>query len=95
MRTLEKSEAGILDLSRLACASEAASVRKHSCSNTPQQPASVSTAAASRKHSSAANTMDALVKQCEAAGEAVKAAKAGGDAADIKAKVAALVKISA
>ena len=37
--------------------------------------------------------MDALVKQCEAAGEAVKAAKAGGDAADIKAKVAALVKI--
>ena len=39
--------------------------------------------------------MDALVKQCEAAGEAVKAAKAGGDAADIKAKVAALVMISA
>ena len=39
--------------------------------------------------------MDALVKQCEAAGEAVKAAKAGGDAADIKAKVAALVEISA
>ena len=39
--------------------------------------------------------MDALVKQCEAAGEAVKTAKAGGDAADIKAKVAALVKISA
>ena len=39
--------------------------------------------------------MDALVKQCEAAGEAVKQAKAGGDAADIKAKVAALVKISA
>ena len=36
--------------------------------------------------------MDALVKQCEAAGEAVKAAKAGGDAADIKAKVAALVE---
>ena len=39
--------------------------------------------------------MDALVKQCEAAGEAVKTAKGGGDAADIKAKVAALVKISA
>ena len=37
--------------------------------------------------------MDALVKQCEAAGEAVKAAKAGGDADDVKAKVAALVKI--
>ena len=39
--------------------------------------------------------MDALVQQCEAAGEAVKTAKGGGDAADIKAKVAALVKISA
>ena len=39
--------------------------------------------------------MDALVKQCEAAGEAVKTAKGGGDAADIKAKVAALVKIGA
>ena len=37
--------------------------------------------------------MDALVKQCEAAGEAVKAAKASGDADDVKAKVAALVKI--
>ena len=37
--------------------------------------------------------MDALVKQCEAAGEAVKAAKAGGDADDVKSKVAALVKI--
>jgi chemotaxis protein histidine kinase CheA len=43
--------------------------------------------------SAAPASMDALVKQCEAAGEAVKAAKAGGDAADIKAKVAALVKI--
>ena len=31
--------------------------------------------------------MDALVKQCEAAGEAVKQAKAGGDADDVKAKV--------
>ena len=41
------------------------------------------------------NIMDALVKQCEAAGEAVKQAKAAGDAADIKAKVAALVKIGA
>ena len=39
--------------------------------------------------------MDALVKECEAAGEAVKQAKAAGDAADIKAKVAALVMISA
>ena len=48
------------------------------------QPAVVSTAA---------TPMDALVKQCEAAGEAVKQAKAGGDADDVKAKVAALVKI--
>ena len=39
--------------------------------------------------------MDALVKQCEAAGDAVKQTKAAGDAADIKAKVAALVKIGA
>ena len=45
--------------------------------------------------SAAPASMDALVKQCEAAGEAVKQAKAGGDAADIKAKVAALVKIGA
>ena len=42
--------------------------------------------------SAAPASMDALVKQCEAAGEAVKQAKAAGDAADIKAKVAALVK---
>ena len=45
--------------------------------------------------SAAPASMDALVKQCEAAGEAVKQAKAAGDAADIKAKVAALVKTSA
>ena len=45
--------------------------------------------------SAAPASMDALVKQCEAAGEAVKQAKAAGDAADIKAKVAALVKIGA
>ena len=37
--------------------------------------------------------MDALVKQCEAAGEAVKAAKGGGDKAVIAEAVAKLVAI--
>ena len=37
--------------------------------------------------------MDELVAQCEAAGEAVKTAKAGGDKAAIKAAVDALVAI--
>ena len=37
--------------------------------------------------------MDALVQQCEAAGEAVKTAKGGGDKAVIAAAVAKLVAI--